>query len=128
MPALASARTWAGYAAAYCPSLKTVARNPFCRKALSRLGVCALDGPSSKVNPTYPLHVAACDGVAVRATVPVRVTAVTATAASSERFGRRDVSGMGCVLFWCWCVSVKCASGGVCRVQLTVMLEFPLLW
>src|SRR5690348_1929044 len=75
MPALTSARTWAGYAAAYWPSLNIVARNPFCRNALSSPGVCAFDGPSSKVSPTYPPQVAACAGAAA-------TTLVTASAAA----------------------------------------------
>src|SRR4051812_44215519 len=100
MPAETSARTWAGYAAAYWPSLNMVARNPFCRNAFSRAGVWAFDGPSSKVRPTYPLQVAACAGVTGLA-MAIAATAIAATAGKALR-GR-----MG---------------------QPTEMFELPLLW
>ena len=52
MPAAASARTEAGLALAYWPSLNKVALRPFWVRALSRLVVVPPCGPSSKVRPT----------------------------------------------------------------------------
>ena len=90
MPALTSARTWDGKAAANWPSLNSVARRPCCLSALSRLGVWLLDGPSSKLSPTNPLQLAACVGVAltVKATVLAKAIAVTASPAIRDRFDR----------------------------------------
>jgi hypothetical protein len=109
MPALTSALTWDGKAAANWPSLNSVARSPFCLSALSKAGVWLLDGPSSKVSPTYPLQAAACDGAAltVKATVPAAASAATASPVTRERFDR-------------------CGSVRMC--QPTVIFEFPLLW
>src|SRR3954469_25224277 len=86
MPALTSACTSDGYAAAYWPSLNIVARSPFCFRALSRFEVLP-EGPSSKVRPTYPLQAAACDGMAVtvRATVPAAAIAATASPVIRDR-------------------------------------------
>src|SRR3954463_15308841 len=86
MPAWTSARTWAGYAAAYWPSLNIVARSPFCFRALSSAGVLPLDGPSSKVSPTYPLQAAACAGVVT--TVLATTIAAAASPVTSARFDR----------------------------------------
>src|SRR5690348_8284814 len=87
MPALTSAWTWAGNCAANWPSLNIVARSPFCRSALRMAGVWSLDGPSSNVRPTYPLQVAACDGVArtVTAAAPAPAASVTASPVTRTR-------------------------------------------
>src|SRR5689334_571556 len=90
MPALTSALTCAGNDAANWPSLNIVARSPFCRSALRMAGVWSLEGPSSNVSPTYPLQVAACDGVATTVTATVLAVALRATAspATKERLIR----------------------------------------
>src|SRR5690242_88968 len=80
MPALTSAWTWAGNCAANWPSSNIVARRPFWRSALRMAGVWSFDGPSSNVSPTYPLHVAACDAVAVRVTAAALAPDIRATA------------------------------------------------
>src|SRR6185437_9675069 len=98
MPAATSAWTCAGTADANWPSLNMVAFRPFCLSALSKAGVWALDGPSSKVSPTYPaLQLAARAGTApaVTVTAPAMARAVTARPVARVR---RD--GRGMMLIW----------------------------
>jgi hypothetical protein len=68
-----------------------VARSPFCLSAFSRAGVWVVDGPSSKVRATYPVHAVARAGAAsaVAVTVPAAAVAATASPTATERGAMR---------------------------------------
>jgi hypothetical protein len=73
-----------GFAVALFPWLKNVARSPLLFNTANNFVVLLADGPSSNVIPTYPLQVAASDGIA--ATVMAVAATAIATPAIAERF------------------------------------------
>src|SRR5262245_59915088 len=97
--------------------------------------VWSLDGPSSKVSPTYPLQVAACAGAVTRAEAVVLAMAVATTASPvirvrSDRWGSVLIGGAS---FSCWQgrrdqVGMVGDRGQLGLQETVGQVQLPLVW